>query len=73
MNGVAHGLLAAELEEGAISICKALKGRYKGPDQKLRPVNGDMTKVRYATNLHPTAHRLLPNIEHTTSKIPGTQ
>lgn len=34
------------LEQAAISICKALKGKYIGPDKKVRSVNGDMTKVR---------------------------
>ena len=62
-----------DLEQAAISICKALKGKYKAPDGKVRPVNGDMTKVRYAIGLHPAALKMLSNIEHTTSKIPGTQ
>ena len=67
------GITAKDLELAAISICHALKGKYKAPDGKLRPVRGDMTKVRYATNHHPAAKRLLANIEHSTSKLPGTQ
>ncbi len=64
---------AKDLEAAAISICQALKGKYKGLDGRTHAVNGDMTKVRYGTNLHPAAKRLLDNLEHTTSKLAGTQ
>ena len=68
-----RGFSGKELEEGAISICNALAGKYRDLDGKIKKVNGDMTKIRYAVNLTPAAKRLLQNIEHSTRKIPGTQ
>ena len=64
---------AEELQQASLSICQALRSKYKTPDGKLRPVNGDLTKVRLVPGLPPTARKLLANIEHVTSKIPGTQ
>jgi hypothetical protein len=62
-----------DLEEAAVSICKAMKGKFTGPDGVQRKVNGDMTKLRYAIDtLTPAAQALINNIEHTTRKIPGT-
>ena len=62
-----------DLERAALSICAALKGKYKSPDGVVRNINGDATKLRYAIGLDPKAKTLLSNIEHATSKIPGTQ
>ena len=67
------GFSPAELEQGAISICKALHGHYRDQSGTLRGVRGDMTKVRYVPGLSPAAIRLLQNLEHTSRKIPGTQ
>ena len=62
-----------DLEDAAVSICKAMRGTYTGPDGIRRKVNGDMTKVRYAIEkLSSTAQKLVSNIEHTTRKIAGT-
>ncbi len=52
------GFTAAELEAGAISICRALTG-------KVQKVNGDFTNAKYSTNLNEAGRRLLQNLEHT--------
>ena len=58
-----------DLEAAALSICTALRGKYRCADGVERPVKGDMTKVRYATDtLTPISQRLLRNIEHTNSR-----
>ena len=67
-----YGFSAAELEEGAVSICKALAGNYKDLNGKVQKVNGDMTKVKWATNLNDAGKRILQNLEHTSRQIPGT-
>ena len=72
-NGQSKGFTAEELQDGAISICKALHGKYLDVDGKTKDVRGDMTKVRYVSGLSKAAQRLLQNIEHTSRKIPGTQ
>ena len=54
------GFTAEELEAGAISICLALDGHYKDLDGKLKKVNGDFTKVKYAQ------YRRLWLAQHTT-------
>ena len=38
----------------------------------MKPVNGDLTKVRYAIGLPDASRRLLQNLEHSTKQIPGT-
>ena len=43
-----RGFSAEELEQGAISICQALGGKYKDLDGKVKKVNGDFTKLKYA-------------------------
>ena len=66
------GFTAAELEEGAISICKALGGKYKDLDGKIKNVNCDMTKVKYALKMSEAGKRLLQNLEHSSRQIKGT-
>jgi len=66
------GFTAQELEEGAISICQALDGKYKDLDGKVKKVNGDFTKVRYAVHLNEAGKRLLQNLEHTSRQLKGT-
>jgi len=66
-------LTPKQLETGAIEICRALRGKYTDPAGKNRPVNGDMTKVRYVPGLSLGAKKLLQNLEHTSRKLPGTQ
>ena len=39
---------------------------------KLKRVNGDFTKVRYATTLNEAGKRLLQNLEHTSRQLKGT-
>ena len=63
----------ADLEEGAISIAKALWGKYRDLRGKMQNVGGDMTKVCYVPGLSEAAHLLLKNIGHTCRKLPGTQ
>ena len=66
------GFTGAELESGAISICQALDGKYKDLAGKIKKVNGDFTKVRYAINLNEAGKRLLQNLEHTSRQLKGT-
>ena len=61
------------LQEGAVEICKGLRGKYIDVDGKKKNVAGDMTKIRYIAGLSPAARRLLVNLEHTSRKLPGTQ
>ena len=64
-----------DLEVAAVSICKALKGKYRDAAGKIRAVNGDLTKVLYAVKPPPCriVKNMLRNLQHATSKIPGTQ
>ena len=64
-----------DIEEAAKNICKALKGKYRDPAGKVRPVNGDLTNVKFAIKppLNSCAKKLLNNMQHTTAKILGTQ
>ena len=66
------GFSAAELEAGAISICQALDGKYKDLNGKMKKVQGDFTKVRYAIKLNEAGKRLLQNLEHASRQIKGT-
>ena len=66
-------LTPQDLEEGAISIARALWGKYKDVNGKSQSVGGDMTKVRYVPGLSDAAHLLLKHIGHTVRKLPGTQ
>ena len=61
------------MEEGAISITKALWGKCVGVNGNTQKVNGDLTKVCYVRGLSDAAHLLLKNIAHTCRKLPGTQ
>ncbi len=61
------------IEQGAISLCKALHGKYLDVDGKMRDVRGDITKLRWAPGLSNAALKLLRNIEHMSQKLPGTQ
>ena len=47
-----RGFTPAELEAGAIGICRAMDGKYKDLDGKVKKVNGDFTKVKFAVNLN---------------------
>ena len=67
------GITAEELEKGAVSLCKALHGKYRDMNGKMQSVKGDITKIRHVPGLSAAAKRLLQNIEHTSRKIPGTQ
>ena len=65
---------AKELEEGAISICRALDGEYthpSHPDRRMK-INGDLTKVRYSPALTDAGRKLLDNLEYICAQIPGT-
>ena len=71
--GNGPSLTLEALEAGAIQIAKAMWGTYKDPNGVSRTVNGDMTKVRWVSDLTPAVCRLLHNIEHTCRALPGTQ
>ena len=66
-------LTAKDLQDGAICIFKALQGSYVDMNGRRMPVNGDMTKVRYVSDLSVAAKRLLQNLDHTSRKMAGTQ
>ena len=72
-HGSCKGFSATELEEGAISICRALYGKYQDVNGKTLEVRGDMTKIRFVPGLSAAAKRLLQNLEHTSRRLPGTQ
>ena len=63
----------ASLEKRAIEVAKGLWSHYRDVSGHKKPVNGDMTKVRYVDGLSESAHLLLKNIEHASRKLPGTQ
>ena len=64
---------AADIEAGAISLCKALYGSYRDESGALRAVRGDTTKLRFIPDLSQAARKLLQNMEHICQKISGTQ
>ena len=53
-------------------MARALWVKYKDVNKNLKPVNGDITKVRYVSGLSESAQVLLNNIEHASRKLPGT-
>ncbi|CAE8714602.1 unnamed protein product [Polarella glacialis] len=53
-----------DLEDAAVSLCAALHGSYIDTSGHPRPVNGDITKLRYVKSLSPIALRMLDNVEH---------
>ena len=44
-------LTAKDYEDGVVCLFKALSGSYLDPNGKKRPVQGDMTKLRYVAGL----------------------
>ncbi|CAJ1335198.1 unnamed protein product, partial [Effrenium voratum] len=66
-------LTSEELTEGAVALCKALRGQYRaGPDAPLQPVAGDVSKLHMVPELPRAARVLLQNVQHVSAKIPGT-
>ena len=61
------------IEQGAISLCRALHGKYLDVDGRMKEARGDMTKLRWVPGLSGAAQKLLQNIEHVSQKLPGTQ
>ena len=57
-----RGFTAQELQEGAISLCKALHSSYTDIDGKKRGVQGDITKIKYVPGSKPAAKRLLQTL-----------
>ena len=49
-----------------------MDGKYTDLNGKVKKVNGDFTKVKYATNVNEAGKRLLKNLEHTTRQVKGT-
>ena len=64
------GYTPEELQNGAISICQALDGKYKDSHGKYKDSDG--TKVKYALNINDAGKRLLQNLSHTTRQVKGT-
>ena len=73
--GIDDKVTGDDLQEAAMSICRALKGKFRDAAGKIRPVAGDLTKVAFAVKppLGKVAKKLLKNLQHISSKIPGTQ
>ena len=69
---MAHVEKAKDLEEAAVSICNALHGKYKDPCGKHRDVNGDVNKLKFVSNLTPTAPKMVRSAQAIARKIPGT-
>ena len=62
-----------ELEKGAREAYQLLhKGVYLDVSGAPKPVNGDMTKLKFVPGLSDAARKLLMNCEARTKKIPGT-
>ena len=66
-------LTAREIEAGAVQLVRALNAQYIDATGKPRPVNGDVSKLPYVTNLSAGARKLLKNMQHTARQLPGTQ
>ena len=66
-------LLGSDLETGALQLVKALEGTYSDTHGRVRPVNGDVSKLSYVKNLGPAARKLLKNMRHIARALPGTQ
>ena len=49
-----------------------MQGTYKDMDGKLKKVNGDFTKVKYAVNLNEAGKCLLQNLEHSYRQVKDT-
>ena len=65
---------AADLQEGAKQICRAMWGKYSDINGRQQSVMGDMTKVRYVKGLSTAAaQRVLSKLEHTLRRLQGTQ
>ena len=63
-----------EIAKGAMEVYAHLhNGLYNDISGELKPVNGDLTKLRHVPTLSPAAHKLLSNTEARTRNIPGTQ
>ena len=62
-----------EIATGSLEIMKQLQhGLYTDVTGALKPVNGDVTKLRHAPGLSPAAQKVLSNTEAQTRRIPGT-
>ena len=72
-NDEGSSMTAKEMEEGIVQLCRALFAHYTDTSGKSKPVNGDMTKLRYVLGLSRAAKRMLLNIEHTSRKVVGCQ
>ena len=66
-------LTGRDIEAGAVQLVRALNAQYIDATGKPRPVNGDISKLPYVTNLSPAARKLLKNMQHTARQLPGTQ
>ena len=71
-NDDGESITAKDLQDAAMSIFKALQGSYLDVNGRRMPVNRNMTKVRYLSDLSVAAKRLLQNLEHTSRKLSGT-
>ena len=56
------------------NICVALKkGVVRDDSGRRRPINGDMTKLKYAENLDDLSGKIVTQLEHSSRRIEGTQ
>ena len=71
--GNAHDSITTfDVAQAAEGIVRALRGSYTAPNGQKRPVNGDISKAMYSTQLSPLGRRLLYSVSAITKDIPGT-
>ena len=66
-------LRSQDIEDGALQLLNALSGSYKDSRGNARPVKGDIAKLAYVPGLRSGARKLLQNLKHISTELPGTQ
>ncbi|CAE7430528.1 unnamed protein product, partial [Symbiodinium sp. KB8] len=71
-NGQRRALTGKEIMDAVKEIQqKLVKGKYLDVSNQARPINGDLSKVRFA-GISPAAEKILDNTEARSRNIPGT-
>ncbi|CAJ1341228.1 unnamed protein product, partial [Effrenium voratum] len=69
--GSYQSLKPEDIVAGVREITSRLRGTYTDINGEEKPVQGDLTKLRFA-NLKPAARKILANVEARAKNIPGT-